>query len=458
MSAWPFARHELLSLRRDRRAWAACACLFVLLVAAFVSSAQMHRAYERTRSAAQVASHRQWLTQGTKNAHSAAHFGEYAFRPLPALAPFEPGLHGVIGTTVYLEAHKENDLRDAPDEDGSRLTYLDGSAAFLARTVLPLLVFLLVAASIAGERERGTLKMLLAQGATLPRIVLGKTLAFGVLLAGLTFGAALVASVVNAAEIVRVAGLAASYLLFALAALFLAMVVSMGARDSRRAVVVLFAFWAVGMVLGPRVAASVAQAVAPMPLRSEAQADLERDLDPAGHEQRTAALRARVLAENGVARVEDLPMDFRGIALQADEERGYGIFDRHRAALRAREARQETVLRGASVLLPWLALDQASTAFAGTDLRHAEHFADAAEAHRRTLVGAMNRYVTTARGKDADASLWETIPAFAYEAPGARFAFGYAWTSLLVLLGWAALPFGAMLHRARRSHEIGEAA
>ena len=144
--------------------------MLVLLAAAFVSSDQMRRAYERTRTQAQAASHRQWLTQGTKNAHSAAHFGVYAFRPLPELAPFEPGLHGVLGTTVYLEAHKVNELRDSPDEDGSRLVYLDSSAAFLARTVLPLLVFLLVASSIAGERERGTLKMVLAQGGSVARI------------------------------------------------------------------------------------------------------------------------------------------------------------------------------------------------------------------------------------------------------------------------------------------------
>jgi ABC-2 type transport system permease protein len=115
-----FARYELISLRRDRRAWAAGVCALVLLLAALSSSAQMRHAYEATRAEAQQASQRQWLTQGTKNPHSAAHFGVYAFRPLPALAPFEPGLHGTLGTTIYLEAHMANELRDAPDEDGVR--------------------------------------------------------------------------------------------------------------------------------------------------------------------------------------------------------------------------------------------------------------------------------------------------------------------------------------------------
>ncbi|HEX5658983.1 MAG TPA: ABC transporter permease [Polyangiales bacterium] len=245
MSTLLFARHELLALRRDPRAWAAAVCLFVLLAAALASSTQMQRAYERTREDAQQASRRTWLGQGSKNAHSAAHRGVYAFRPLPELAPFEPGLHGVLGTTVWLEAHKANDLRDAPDEDGSRLTYLDGSAAFLARTVLPLLVFLLVASSIAGERERGTLKMLLAQGASVARITLGKLLAFGALLLVL-IGLAALSSIVLTGSVTRIVGLAAGYTLFALVALFIAMAVSIGASDSRKALVILFAVWTAG--------------------------------------------------------------------------------------------------------------------------------------------------------------------------------------------------------------------
>jgi ABC-2 type transport system permease protein len=458
MNVWLFARQELIALRRDHRAWAAVACLFVLLAAAFVSGAQTHRAYEQTRSDAQAASHRQWLTQGTKNPHSAAHFGVYAFRPLPEAATFEPGLHGVLGTTIYLEAHRANPLRDAPDEYGARSTYLDGSAAFLARTVVPLLIFLLVAASVAGERERGTLKMLLAQGSTLLRVALGKTLAFGVWLIVLVAGAALAAGAVSGADPGRIAGLAASYSSLAFAALFVAMAVSIAARDARRAVVILFALWSVGAVLAPRAVASIASAVAPMPLRSEAQEALERELDSAGYERRTDELRQRVLAEHGVTKVDELPFDFRGLALQSDEERGNAIFDRHWATLREHEQRQEAVLRGLALFLPWLALEQVSTAFAGTDLRHAEHFADAAERYRRDLVGRMNGHLIKNRGADANESLWSTITEFAYDPPGARFALGYGWTSLAVLVGWIALSLSAVFLLAQRARVIGEAA
>lgn len=52
------ARHELKLLFRDRRLWGAGVCVFVLLIAALVSSRQMRSSYESLRSEAQQASHR----------------------------------------------------------------------------------------------------------------------------------------------------------------------------------------------------------------------------------------------------------------------------------------------------------------------------------------------------------------------------------------------------------------
>lgn len=167
MSPLAVARHEWRSLWRDRTFVATLACLALLLGAAVAAGATTQRQHERTRSAAQEASQKQWLGQGKKNPHSAAHFGIHAFRPLTGLALFEPGVHPFEGTSVYLEAHKANDLRDAPSEDASSLSRLGGpSAAALLRTLLPLVIFLLTASAFAGERERGTLKLLVARGRT----------------------------------------------------------------------------------------------------------------------------------------------------------------------------------------------------------------------------------------------------------------------------------------------------
>jgi ABC-2 type transport system permease protein len=194
-----------------------------------------------------------------------------------------------------------------------------------------------------------------------------------------------------------------------------------------------------------------------MPLRSVAQQALEHALDSEGYEARTNALRARMLAQYGVPHVEALPFNFRGLALQTDEERGYAIFDRHRARLRARERQQDAVLRAASFILPWLALEQASTALAGTDLRHAEHFADAAESYRRDLVGRMNGHLLHGSGADAGAELWATVPAFAYVTPSGRFALDYAWPCLAILCAWVAITFTVLSLLGQRTRVHGGA-
>lgn len=444
MSPASVTRHEWRLLFRDRTFLAILGCLFVLLAAAFVSGRAMQHEHERVRSAAQEETHRQWLAQGPKNPHSAAHFGVYAFRPLPSLAPFEPGMHAFEGTTVYLEAHKANDLRDAPSEDASSLSRLGRpSAASLLRTLLPLVVFLLTASAFAGERERGTLKLLVAQGTSLRALFAGKALAFGIV--GLAFLLLVAAVTVAGARLdARALWLFAGYALYGLAALFLGLTVSLVARTSRGAFVTLFLMWAVGVLLAPRLAASFAAAAAPMPEAMAARAELERELDPAGQPKRLADLRARTLAKYGATSERELPVDFAGLALQAEEEHGDEAFDRHRARLRASAAAEDAWLDRLSVIAPSLALERWSTALAGTDRAHAEHFADAAERHRRLLLERMNGYLTehgsgAGFGLVAGDEVWSTVPAFAYVPPDVAFATRRSWPAFGVLAAWTAI-------------------
>ncbi|MBX3226975.1 MAG: DUF3526 domain-containing protein [Labilithrix sp.] len=459
MSPSTVARHEWRSVVRDRTFMATVGCLLVLLAAAFVSGRTMQREHERTRSAAQEESQRQWLTQGAKNPHSAAHFGVYAFRPLSSLALFEPGMHPFEGTSVYLEAHKANDLRDAPSEDASSLSRLGRpSAASLLRTLLPLVVFLLTASAFAGERERGTLKLLVAQGASLRTLFAGKALALGVVVvAFLLLVAAVTALEGGGAPLgARAAWLFVGYALYGFIALFIGLSVSLAARTARGAFVALFLVWAIEVLLAPRLATSVAVAAAPMPPAAAVRAELSRELDREGDARRLDELRARTLAKYGVTSERELPVDFAGLALQAGEEHAYPIFDRHRDRLRARAAAEDAWLDGLSAIAPALALERWSTALAGTDRAHVEHFADAAEGHRRELVERMNLYVAehgagAGFGLVANEEVWATVPAFGYTPPDVSFATKRSWSALGVLAGWTALALVVAMFALSRS-------
>ncbi|WP_394825615.1 ABC transporter permease subunit [Pendulispora albinea] len=441
------AWHELRASYRDGRVSGAAAIFVLLAGLAVFASAANAREYERVQASAQSQSYEQWLSQGAKNPHSAAHFGVYAFRPLGALSLFDPGVHAFQGTSVYLEAHKANDLRDAPADDAPSLTRLGrSSAAALLQTLLPLIVFVLVAPSIAGERERGTLALLLAQGVSLRAVFWGKAMALGVLFTLVLFctgaaslAGARVAHIPVSAE--RAMGLLIGYGLYTFILVGIALTVSAAARTSRSALVSLLAIWSFVFLAGPRIAAYVARIEAPLPLASAEAAALERDLDAEGEDRRDEELLAATFRRYGVRTEEELPIDFRGLSLQTSEEHDQAIYEQHRQALRARFAAQEAWLDGASLGLVGLAMARWSEAVSGTDRRHVDDFVDAAERHRRELVRRMNTYLIDHKpAKDgatsADEALWSQVAPFQYVPPAPKFAFAYAWSSLAVLFVW----------------------
>ena len=59
----------------------------------------------------------QWLHQGSKNPHSAAHYGVYAFKPRIPLSLVDPGVDPYVGVAAWLEAHKQNEFKFKPAQD-----------------------------------------------------------------------------------------------------------------------------------------------------------------------------------------------------------------------------------------------------------------------------------------------------------------------------------------------------
>ena len=59
---------------------------------AILAGWQRYNTYMTIQAAAQGSTNTQWLKQGDKNPHTAAHFGNYAFKPLGPLAFFDSGI------------------------------------------------------------------------------------------------------------------------------------------------------------------------------------------------------------------------------------------------------------------------------------------------------------------------------------------------------------------------------
>jgi ABC-2 type transport system permease protein len=78
------------------------------------------------RVEAQESARKQWLGQGDKNPHSAAHYGSFAFRPKSTFSFLDFGTDTYTGTSVQLEAHKQNDILFSQAQDATVLLRFGG--------------------------------------------------------------------------------------------------------------------------------------------------------------------------------------------------------------------------------------------------------------------------------------------------------------------------------------------
>jgi len=460
-AVWWIARKEWLDLRRDNR-WRAFVCVTVLLMLAALALGLLRvQRHEREHHAAEAGDRQVWTAQGAKNPHSAAHFGQYAYKPTGALALVEPGVDAHVGSAVYLEAHKQNEeqFRSARDTSlSARMGQL--TLSFLLQTMLPLMAILLGFAAFTGEREQGTLRQLLGQGVRPMQLFLGKALTgAGVLLSLLVLTSASVAVILAIAlpllaadhsgnvlsDAGRLLGLSVGYGLYLLGFMALSLAVSANARSSRSALIGLLVFWWLNSFLMPRLMTDIVRSHDPLPTALAFRNTIADDKKQLfGHDESHpgfVAFRDRILKQYQVERVEDLPVSFRGLSLREDDEAGYRIFDRHFGRLQAQLEAQDSRRAVAGYVFPMLALQPLSMALAGTDNRHHHHFVNAAEKHRRLIQNAASQdLIDHAKNGDssyaAPATTWESIPSFEYQQPGALWATETQWSNFAALGLW----------------------
>ncbi len=442
--------HELRCYARDGRTLWAAGLTLVLLLAAVMSGWSYRRTLERERAAAKAEEVGRWLGQGQKNAHSAAHYGVYAFKPASPLSGIDQGVEPFLGVGVWLEAHHMNQFVHRPAQDGTAVSRFGELSAALALQVLsPLLVIVLGFDVFAAERERGTLRQLLSLGVHPGALVRGKLAALATVLGMIVGPAALGAALMMGrggseavpAPFARVVLLAVVYAGYLGGWAFLTVAVSARARTSRGALVALFACWAFGCLAMPRAAADLAAWLRPVPSAAAFRNALESDMGPAHSSDRALARKERILKQYGVTRIEDLPIDWRGISLQEEEELNHPIFERHFGRLFDVYRAQDLVLQGAGFVSPLLAAQTLSHALTGTDFEHHRRFVFAAEEHRRVIQKLMNQEVTLHDREDRPNHLsghevWAKVPEFRYVGPALFEALSRCIAAGIVLALW----------------------
>ncbi|WP_437724226.1 DUF3526 domain-containing protein [Sorangium sp. So ce861] len=465
------ARHEAIRAFRNRTFRVAAALVAALLVAAFLLEAARHTAEARQRAALQELVHRQWVEQPDRHPHRAAHYGSFAFRPPSPLGFFDPGLESFAGTSIFLEPHQRNALSFSEAAQSSELArFGTPSAAFVLQALLPLLIFCMTFASVAGEREAGTWALAISQGVTARALIAGKAL--GALLAvalwlapllALAFAGALLTGVLDASgdTLLRAALLAGGYAVYLVACAALGVLVSSFHRRAQAALLTLLGLWVALWIVVPRLATQAASRLHPTPSRAQVELDLARAIRDVGDSHDPSnphfqELQRRTLAEHGAARVEDLPVNYGGLVMREGERittelfNGYytRLFDAHRA--------QDGLALRAGLFTPLLAIRSFSMGLAGTDAHHLVDFEQQAEAHRYAFIQHLNHLHTTKirwhndKAQRVDRAEWREFSPFEHRRPPAGWALSRVAPAGLAVLAWAAaLSLGVALFTRR---------
>ncbi|MEM1122911.1 MAG: DUF3526 domain-containing protein, partial [Bacteroidota bacterium] len=377
----------------------------------------------------------EWLGQGERNPHSAAHFGTYAFKPRYPLSLIDNGVDKYTGVSIFLEAHSRNEAQFMAAQDQTGLSrFGDLTPDFILLFVIPLLIILLGYNSFTRERESGTLKLLVSQNVPFSTLAMGKWLGLFLLVVALVlpiYGLAfiLISNLSDYGQFSASAltGLFGVYLLYFMVFINLTLLVSLLVKKSNTAFVTLLSIWMIACLALPKFTSSMANQLHPYPTQAafveNITADKKKGLD--GHalwNEKAKQLETETLEKYKVSSVEELPFNWDGFLMQESEKADAAIYFKHYELLKDIYQRQTGVYRMAAALSPFLPTRFLSMAISRTDYHSHWNFADAAEKYRIELVGAMNGdLMDNSKTGDwsykGDESVWASVPEFSYEPP-----------------------------------------
>ncbi len=469
------ARKEFAEIVRDGRFKWTAAIMVLLLLTAMMAGYQKYTTAVRIQHAAQDGTNKQWLDQGDKNPHSAAHYGNYAFKPAGPLSYFDNGISNYTGTAVFMEAHKQNFAIGRPASDQSAIArFGDLSGANILQLLLPLLIIFLGFTAFSGERESGTLRQVMSMGVTNQQLLWGKALGIGVAVMIVVLPCILVGAIalsmagsIDHAEDMgtRIATLSVAYLMYGGIFLFLTIAVSAMTKHARTTLMVLVGFWAFTGFLMPKAASEISKFTEPTPAFGKWMADMRahqlRGFDGVPPFAKFARYTKELFKKHGVDKVADLPMYFVAVRLQKLEEYDYPVFDQHYNMIRDAYASQRRVQDKLGVLAPTLPLRSISMAISGTDLIQHVKFMTDAETYRRNMVVKMNDYLSKAavglnatysssNYMRADEEVFAIVPPFEFEPPRLEAMITEHSSNFVLLAIWLAAAIGLAIFGASR--------
>jgi ABC-2 type transport system permease protein len=446
------AQNEIKSALRDKRITIFFVIIFLLVsLSVYISYVKYSQLQHYRQHAANEKRH-QWLQQDPKHPHMAAHFGNFAFKPITPLSWIDYGVDNYTGTYVYMEPHHQNDFVFTPAmEMNASIRLGELSPALILQIIVPLLIIFMCFAAITKERENGVLKLLYAGGIGLQKLVVGKILGYYSIICCLLLPL-LVCMIFSNNFAGRFALLILFYAVYFFIITSLAVLTSAAVKTSRASLLILLGGGICFAILLPRITANIGADLYSLPSREAFTAALTQDIKKGinGHnpdDARKKAVIAATLKEYHVDSVARLPVNIDGIFLQKGEEYSSMVYDVHFGNVQKNISRQNALTGMSSFINPVLAIRSISMTLALTDPESHMHFQRSAENYRRSFVQYMNENMTVHSKADSwatykvDRTAYAGVPVFNYASPSLAWSLKNVQREMLALLVWLIVLF-----------------
>ena len=374
----------------------------------------------------------QWDELDSKNAHSAAHYGTYVFKSNTILNSLDDGINSVTGVVLRLEGHKQNDVAFSEVSQSLEVSKFGKfKPSLIFQFIIPLFLIFLTFNSYTSEISSGRLKLLIVQGNSLFKIVFAKIislLSFSIFLLLLSIFIQYFFSfyALSFDEILRIGIFFFSYLAYYFIIITLTILLSIFFKNSSSALSTTIIIWLLWTVFLPKTIGNLTESLSPLPTRFELKSKMldDRSKGIDGHnpsDKRRSQLEKVTLEKYNVDSISQLPINFSGILLQADEEYGNKVWDKHFGEVYSILKEQKRSYQLSGLINPFASIQSLSMGTCGTDLIHHLDFLNKAEIYRRYFVKKLNNEYTVVStvGENAylsDNKFFKSISDFNYSS------------------------------------------
>jgi ABC-2 type transport system permease protein len=398
---WQIIKNEWVSWFRNRTfIGISIGFVILLLITIVLGNVQTQEQIQRYQSAHQHM-RSQWENNEEMHPHGAAHYGTYVFKPANILSSLDEGVNTITGNVLRVEGHVQNEIVYSEASQMQAISKFGKlKSSLLLQYIVPLLLIFLAYQTINSEKQSGRLKLLLLQETNLTKIIIAKTLSVsvygtGLLMLTIVAYATINAQTLNTEIVTRTILLFLSYSLYYFILTGLTIFLSTWWRNTNVALTTMLGVWILWTVFLPNILMSSVEQWHPLPYRKDFKAVMKEDRSKGidGHnpsDQRRKELEKEILAKYQVDSLSQLPIDFGGIVMQADEEYGNLVWDKHFGNLQEILTQQKQTYQLGGILNPFISLQSLSMGFAGSDNVHHQEFLLQVEAYRRVFIKTLN--------------------------------------------------------------------